>query len=187
VRCTWILQRRGCWQPSGSLCCGRTQPPLLATGSDALAPGSGTGSWGSDSASQGQRQPSGGASRLSRRQVRSTSARRGEVPSRVAQTPGSGPELLRLGEERVEVQRTGDHRNATVGRARPLRLGAVAVELDPVLVRVAQVDRLADTVVRGTVDLVPRCDDSPECVGERRSVGIADRGVVQPRRAGRRR
>ena len=68
----------------------------------------------------------------------------------------STPELWPLegcfGEEFPQVQRPGDHRQAAVRLARPLAFRPVAVELHAILIRVAQVERLADAVVGGPVE-----------------------------------
>ena len=81
------------------------------------------------------------------------------------------------------------HRDAAaaVRRPRPLLLRPVAVELDAVAVRVAQVDRLGDAVVGGAVDRPLRVDEPLERVAELRPVRVADRDVVEAGRAGRRR
>src|SRR5712692_7192017 len=55
---------------------------------------------------------------------------------------------VELCEQRLQVERRVEHRDAgAVFRARPFLAWPVAVELDPVPVRVAQIDRLADAVV----------------------------------------
>ncbi len=59
---------------------------------------------------------------------------------------------VRHGGELGEIERLGDHRQVAVGVPRPFRLRAVAVELDAVAVRVAQVERLGDSVVGGSVE-----------------------------------
>ena len=66
------------------------------------------------------------------------------------------PQLRGVGEQRVEIERRAEHRDGAVVPTRPLLLGPVAVELDAVLVRIAEVDRLADAVVAGAVDRVAR-------------------------------
>src|SRR5438105_7482521 len=77
----------------------------------------------------------------------SISSTRGVPPSswrRAARTS-----VLELSQEPVEIECTREHDDVTVValRARPLCLGPVSVQLDPVVVRIAQVDRLADAVV----------------------------------------
>src|SRR5438105_5901728 len=63
---------------------------------------------------------------------------------------------IELGEQRLQVERRIEHRDAVaVFGARPLLARPVTVELDPVLVRVAEIDRLADAVVARAVDLDP--------------------------------
>ena len=55
---------------------------------------------------------------------------------------------LQLAEDAVEVERQGVHLQLAVGVA-PLLARAVPVDLDPVALRVAEVERLADQVVGG--------------------------------------
>src|SRR6476646_5774323 len=56
--------------------------------------------------------------------------------------------LVELREQRPQVERCVEHRDAvTVLGSRPFLLRAVAVQLDAVLVRVAEIDRFAHAVV----------------------------------------
>ena len=75
-----------------------------------------------------------------------------------------------------------------VGLVRPLLLGPVPVELDPVAVGVGEVDRLADAVVGGAADRDPRLDQALQRVGERLAASDSgSRSGRGPVRAGRRR
>src|ERR1051326_7931428 len=70
--------------------------------------------------------------------------------------------------------------------ARPLGLRPVAVEFDAVLVGIAQIERLADAVVAGAVELDAGGQHAMQRIGQRGTVGIEDSGVKQAGRAGRR-
>ena len=91
-----------------------------------------------------------------------------------------------LAQEPVRVQHQRGHLDLTVGPA-PGRPIAIGVELDPVALRVGEVERLADQVIRaaGVRARVPGGDR----VDRRGQVGLGveqDRGVEQPGRARRR-
>src|SRR5581483_7731379 len=90
-------------------------------------------------------------------------------------------ELGRFGEQRPEVERRRVH------LLRPLRARPIAVELDAVPVRIAQVDRLADAVVGGPAQPDPGLEHALHRTGERLPVRAADRDGVEPGRPGRRR
>ena len=111
--------------------------------------------------------------------------------SRVAHVPGDAGRGLRLvpalAEQALEVEPPREHRQPALGRAGPRRLGPVPVELDPVLVRVAQVERLADAVVAGAVERDAGGDQPAQGVGQRRAGRIEDGEVVEPGGARRRR
>ena len=55
-------------------------------------------------------------------------------------------------EEGIEVEPLGHHGELARRRSRPVRLGPVPVELDAILVGIAQVERLADAVVARAVE-----------------------------------
>ena len=84
-------------------------------------------------------------------------------------------------EQRLDVERAREHPDALArGRGRPRVARAVRVELDPVPVRVGQVDRLRDAVVGGAGD---------RGVGQRKALdracellarGVQQRVVVEP-------
>ena len=67
----------------------------------------------------------------------------------------------RLGEDALEVERQRRHRDL-VSLARPLLARAVPVELDPVALRVGEVEGLADEVVRGAAQVPARLEHAPE-------------------------
>ena len=61
--------------------------------------------------------------------------------------------LLRslLRQQSHQIEPVGEHRKVAVGRARPFLARPVPIQFDAVLVGVAQVKRLADSVVAGAV------------------------------------
>ncbi len=83
--------------------------------------------------------------------------------------------------------RLREHRKLAVSRARPLLLRTIPIELDAVLVGIAQVQRFADAVIAGAVELDPGADHPVQRVRQRRPGRIEDRGVKQSRGARRRR
>src|ERR687897_746396 len=87
--------------------------------------------------------------------------------------------MLRLREQRVQVERGTEHGDGAVAGARPLLLRPVAVELDPVPVRVGEIDRLTDAVVRGAAEGMAGREEAAESVGERGRVGVANRDVEE--------
>src|SRR5262245_27083025 len=66
-----------------------------------------------------------------------------------------GISVLELSEERFEIERGERHLELAALRPRPLLLQPVAVELDAVVVVVAQVDGLAHPVVAGALERNP--------------------------------
>src|SRR6478672_560107 len=70
-------------------------------------------------------------------------------------------------------------------RIRPVLLGSVAVDLDPVALRVAQVEGLADQVVRGAGQRLPRCDDPAQRTRQLEPAGDEDRQMEEPGGSGR--
>ena len=66
--------------------------------------------------------------------------------------------------------------------SRPFAARAVGVQLDAVVVGIAEVDRFADPVIRGAVERNSRCKHPTYCVSERRPVGIEHRDVEEARR-----
>ena len=78
-----------------------------------------------------------------------------------------GALLLELGEQVVQVEWPRVHRHLlSWRRLRPLILGPVPVELDPVVVWIVQIERLADAVVGGAAEGDPVVDQALQGVGE---------------------
>ena len=82
----------------------------------------------------------------------------------------------------VDVQRQGRHLQL-VAHARPLLPGAIAVDLDPVAVRIGQVERLADQVIGRAIERPTDLDEARQREGEVRPGGHEDGQVVEARRA----
>jgi hypothetical protein len=55
--------------------------------------------------------------------------------------------VIQLREQAIHIERAGDHRESPVDGTRPLLPGAVPVQLDAVVVGVAQVQGLGDAMV----------------------------------------
>jgi len=79
-------------------------------------------------------------------------------------------DLERLGEQPGEVEGIDAHRDASVLPAGPLSFGPIDHQLDPVSVRVAQVDGDVHAVVRGSLQPVAGLQDADYHRGERRLV-----------------
>ena len=102
-----------------------------------------------------------------------------DTPMRLTRTPHAI--RLPLPQQILEIQPLREHRQRAVRRARPLLLRPVPVQLDAVLVGIAQIKRLADAVVAGAVELDARRDHAMQRVGQCRPRRIEDRGVEQAR------
>lgn len=92
---------------------------------------------------------------------------------------------IKFGEQAVEVEPIGDHGDAAVWRAWPLVDGAIAVEFDAVAVRIAEIERLADAVVGGTVEGDAGAQQAGEGIGEGGAGWVHDGEVVEAGGAGR--
>src|SRR5665213_2229058 len=80
-----------------------------------------------------------------------------------------------------------EHCQAAVRRTRPLVLRLVPIQLNPVAVGVAQVNRLTYPVVRGSVERDGRRQQSPQRVSQQSAARIENRHMKKARRARRRR
>ena len=92
-----------------------------------------------------------------------------------------------LPQQFLEIQPFREHRERSVRRARPLLLRPVAIELDAVLVGIAQIKRLADAVIAGAVELDAGLRSRDQRVGQRRARRVENGDVEQPGGARRRR
>ena len=96
---------------------------------------------------------------------------------------GDSPGLL---QKVVEIQPPREHRQFAAGGARPCLRWTVPVQFDAVLVRISQVERLADTMVSGAVERDARPHHAAQSVGESGPRRVQDGVVVESRRARRR-
>src|SRR5678815_2665975 len=102
---------------------------------------------------------------------------------------GFGTDSATIGfqEEGLEVERRADHVQRTIGRSRPLFARPVAIQLDPVLVRIGQVDGFTYSVVARALQ-GNTCLEHPPDDGRKFATGREPDGdVVQSRRSRRRR
>src|ERR1017187_845211 len=67
----------------------------------------------------------------------------------------------------LQIEPPGEHRQRAVLLARPLLLRPVIIQLDAVLVGIAQVKRLADAVVAGAIERNAGLDQSMQRVRQR--------------------
>lgn len=83
-----------------------------------------------------------------------------------------------------EVEAAGEHGEAALGIARPVSLRSVPIEFDPVHVGIAQVQRLAHTMVAGAVEGDAGLVEPAQGIGQARPRWIEDGKVEQAGRAG---
>jgi hypothetical protein len=92
---------------------------------------------------------------------------------------GCGRRRHVLGKQLLEIERLGDHGQVALRGARPLGLRAVPVELDAVAIGIAEIERLADAVVGGSLKRNVRADKAAERIGQLRARGIDDGEVIE--------
>src|SRR5258708_4072091 len=83
-------------------------------------------------------------------------------------------------QQAVEVEPKGEHRQLASGHPGPGLRRSIPVEFHAILVRVAQVERLADAVIARPVGRDTFGDETPEGVGEGPAGGIEDGDVMEP-------
>jgi hypothetical protein len=83
-------------------------------------------------------------------------------------------------QQRGEIETLGGHLERSVGVARPFGARPVAVELQSVAVRIAEVEGLAHAVVACAVELNASRAQPAKRVTERGPIGVADGEVIQP-------
>ena len=108
-------------------------------------------------------------------------------PRRSLAAGNQGRRLSAFLHDAVEVKPGREHGQAAVGVARPLVLGPVPIKLHPVLVRVAQVERFRNPVVRGPIELDIMFLQAPQGIAQIGPRRIKDGRVVKPCCARRRR
>jgi hypothetical protein len=77
-----------------------------------------------------------------------------------------GPRHARLGDQRLEIERLGRHRDVAVFPA-PRIPWTIAIDFDAVSVGVGEIKGLADEVIRSPLQRRPRGDELPERRGQR--------------------
>lgn len=92
-----------------------------------------------------------------------------------------------LGKQRVQIKRAGEHGELAVGRARPVVRVPIPIQFHAVVVRIAQVNRLAHPVIRRAFKPDARAQYAAQRIRQRRARGINNRQVVKARRSRRRR
>src|SRR5207237_6753868 len=94
--------------------------------------------------------------------------------------------MNRFVEESFQIERSRMHRQLAVGRARPLFLRPIPVELDAVVIRVPQVERFADAVIGRAVERDAGVDQPAHRISQRGAGRIQDGKVIQAGRPRRR-
>lgn len=79
----------------------------------------------------------------------------------------------------LQVERVRVHGEVALGVARPLVLRAVPIKFDAVVVGIAEVEGLADTVVGGAFEGNVVRDEPAERIGECGAGGVEDREVIE--------
>jgi hypothetical protein len=77
-----------------------------------------------------------------------------------------------------EIERPGEHGELAVGAPRPFGHRSIAVKFHAVPVGIAEVKRLADPVVGGSVEGDAGFPQPPQGIGQRGGVRVEDRRVV---------
>src|ERR1700686_1618221 len=88
-----------------------------------------------------------------------------------------------LPQQVFKIEPVREHRKRAIRLARPLFLWPVPIELDAVLVGVAQIQRLADAVIAGAIELNAGADHAMQGIGQCRPRRIENCGVKQARRS----
>src|SRR5687768_1345273 len=87
--------------------------------------------------------------------------------------------LQRFFQQRSEVQRTREHREAAVRTARPLFFRPVPIKFDAVAVPVTQVEGFADSVVGCAIERDASLLQPAQGVGQRRARGVKDGEMIK--------
>ena len=93
---------------------------------------------------------------------------------------------LCIAEESIQIQGACIHRDRTIGIVRPFVLRAIAVQLDSVLVGIAEIKRFTHPVITRAFERNLGREQAPERVAEPRSIGIKNSNVKQTGATGRR-
>lgn len=91
---------------------------------------------------------------------------------------------MRRFQQRIHIQRTGEHRKLTIGSSRPFFFRAIAVKLHAIAVRVAKINRLAHAVIGCAIEFDARSQHASQRVRQPGARRIKYRNVIQSGRAG---
>lgn len=69
---------------------------------------------------------------------------------------------VRLGQQRMQIQRLRDHGQVTGWRPGPLLGGQVPIQFDSIVVRIAEIERVAHAMVRHALHLDACPEQSPQ-------------------------
>src|ERR1051326_1029808 len=78
----------------------------------------------------------------------------------------------RLLKKRVQVQWPREHRKTSVRIMRPLLPGAIPIKLHAISIRIAEIQRLADPVIRCALKLDAGLDQAPQGISQLRTCRI---------------
>lgn len=81
-----------------------------------------------------------------------------------------------------KVERIGTHCEHSVSIHGPFVRGSIPVELEPVAVRIVQIQSKADTVIAGSIQLDSRTLQPSKCIRERGFRWVANRSMKKSRR-----
>src|SRR5262249_39233632 len=95
--------------------------------------------------------------------------------------------LLRLLQQSIKIEPARHHHELAIGPPRPFPLRSVAIELDPVAIRVVEIERLAHPMIACTGKRDLGLDQAPQGIREIGARRVEHREMVESRRAGRRR
>lgn len=105
---------------------------------------------------------------------------RARDPRSTHQSPAASNLSIELGEQVAKVEWLADHREPlAAGKTWPLLARAIAIELEAIAVGIVEVESLADAVVRGTAEHDAGVGETPQRIGERTAVWIANRNVKE--------
>src|SRR5207247_8917929 len=137
--------------------------------------GGGTGARGSGERGGGAR---GGGGHVRRHRQRGRGAGDGQGAHDRAAAPTatrSGPSRRSLSEQRLKIEWPRVHLDAAIRTARPFAFGSIAVELDAVAIRIAQIDRFAHAMIRSALERYAVVDHATHRGGQGGTVGGEDR------------
>lgn len=85
------------------------------------------------------------------------------------------------GQQRLQIQWSCKHRQLAVGTPRPLLPRTIPIQLNPVPIRITQIQRLAHSMVRCAVERDARPHQPLQSIGQRSLGRIQNRQMIKPR------